>query len=78
MSFDLKLIIYRWLQKVKGKIKIKGIPCWGPPLPAGRPGAERPKGLCLVVGKGFAAPVPPFAGEVKRFPDEPGVRPLTW
>lgn len=29
-------------------------------------------------GKGFASPVPPFAGEVERFPDKPGARPLTW
>jgi hypothetical protein len=29
------------------------------------------------VGQGCASPVPPFAGEVKRFPDEPGARPLT-
>ena len=31
----------------------------------------------FVQGQGCASPVPPFAGEVKRFPDEPGARPLT-
>jgi hypothetical protein len=30
-----------------------------------------------VQGQGCASPVPPFAGEVERFPDEPGARPLT-
>ena len=29
-------------------------------------------------GQGCASPVPPFAGEVERFPDKPGARPLTW
>lgn len=31
----------------------------------------------FVQGQGCASPVPPFAGEVERFPDEPGARPLT-
>jgi hypothetical protein len=35
-----------------------------------------PEGVLFGRVQGFASPVPPFAGEVERFPDEPGARPL--
>lgn len=39
--------------------------------------APLPEDVLPEWGQGFASPVPPFAGEMKRFPDEPGARPLT-
>lgn len=52
------------------------------PSPGGIPRASSwpdgvPEGDLIEEGQGFASPVPPFAGEVRRFPDEPGARPLT-
>ena len=47
------------------------------PLARGSWPGVLPEGDLFGGGKGFASPVPPFDGEVKRFPDKPGARPLT-